>query len=72
MCSLGFHNCQSCGEEYKCDQPNSECPVYNHYETPCQKCEYWDEMARQEQQYDEDRAKERDEWIRDNGWDYET
>lgn len=70
MCSIGYHNCPTCSEEYKCNQPNSECPIINHYDGPCQKCEHWIDEERRERDK-EDRIKwERDEWIRENGWDY--
>ena len=66
MCRLGFHNCPTCGEEYKCDQPNSECPILNNYDGPCQKCEYWqEELERDEEAKYERMMWERDQWMQE-------
>ena len=70
MCELGFHNCPACQEEYKCDQPNSECPTMNHYDGPCNKCEYWIDESEREAEREEERNWQRAQWIKDHGWDY--
>lgn len=62
MCSMGFHNCPACGEEYKCDQNNSECPVKNGYDAACEKCEYWQNELERE---DYEKELERKEWERE-------
>jgi len=67
MCQLGFHNCPECGEEYKCDQPNSECPTLNGYNNPCEKCEYWAEESLRERDRDERRKWEQEQWEREYG-----
>jgi hypothetical protein len=65
MCRLAFHNCPACGEEYKCDQPNSECPVINNYDGPCEKCEWWLEEERKEQERYERMMWEREQYERE-------
>jgi hypothetical protein len=66
MCRIGYHNCPACEEEYKCDQFNSECPVLNGYNNPCDKCEWWAEEERKEQDKYErmmwEREREYGEW----------
>lgn len=72
MCELSFHHCPTCGEEYRCNQQNSECPVMNHYDGPCQKCDFWSEESRKDSER-EDRDKwERERWISEHGYDYEN
>lgn len=58
MCSLGYHVCPSCQEEYHCEQSNSECPVKNGYDTQCQKCDYWQEEIEREE-YEKDLERKR-------------
>lgn len=70
MCDIGFHNCPECGEEYKCRQSNSECPVKNNYDGPCEKCEWWMEEERKEHDRYQRMLEERQEWIREH-WRYE-
>lgn len=59
MCRLFTHTCPACGEEYRCDQNNSECPVLNGYEAVCSKCEYWSEELERE---DKEREWNRERW----------
>lgn len=66
MCEIGYHHCSVCQEEYKCDQLNSECPVMNHYETPCEKCEWWVEEERKDADKQERLKWERQEWEREH------
>jgi hypothetical protein len=70
MCKIGFHNCPACGEEYKCDQPNSECPVMNHYAAQCAKCDYWDEELHNDNERYAQMMREREEeygrWVKEN------
>lgn len=69
MCSIGYHICPDCQDEYKCDQPNSECPVLNNYNGPCARCEHWIDEHEREILKDERRRWEQDQWIRDHGFD---
>lgn len=71
MCELAYHNCPVCGEEYRCTQANSECPVMNHYDGPCAKCDFYEEQAREEHEKELEREWQQEEWIKDHGWDYE-
>jgi hypothetical protein len=65
MCKLAFHNCAECGEEYSCDQPNSECPVLHGYLGPCEKCEWWQEEShREEARYKRMMYERQDDWDR--------
>jgi hypothetical protein len=67
MCDLGFHICSACGEEYKCDQHNSECPVLDHDTTPCAKCEWWIGEEHKENERYQRMMQERKEWEREHG-----
>ena len=74
MCRIAYHNCPECGEEYKCDQPNSECPILAGYDNACEKCEYWTEEThreweREEERKQELREREYEDWKRDR-WDW--
>lgn len=62
MCRIAFHNCPDCGEEYKCEQGNSECPVLAGFDVPCAKCEYWTEEVHKEYERAEERKQELAEW----------
>lgn len=66
MCSLGYHECPSCGEQYHCDQPNSECQVKAGFDTPCEKCNYWsEEIAREDYEKDLERERWKREFLRE-------
>ena len=64
MCDLIWHTCVECGAEFKCDQRNSECPVFNGYDEHCYNCEYNEDGARQEEEAEARRVWEREEWER--------
>jgi hypothetical protein len=55
MCDIGYHHCPQCGDEINCELSNAECDRINHYEYPCDKCEYWDEENAKEMELDERR-----------------
>lgn len=64
MCSQQFHNCPACNEEYRCDQHDNEC----NSQDICAKCEYWIDEERKETERYERMMWERNEWIRENGY----
>lgn len=68
MCELAYHNCPTCHEEYRCDQHNTECPVYNGFDEVCGKCEHWIDEERRDMEREERLKYERDQWIEEYGW----
>lgn len=67
MCSLDFHICQHCGEEFRCDQKDSECGILNGYsDEPCAKCEWWIGEEHKENERYQRMMQEREEWERDH------
>lgn len=43
----------------------------NHYDGPCMKCEHWIDAEQREADKYERLLWEREQWIKDNGFDYE-
>ena len=68
MCEIGYHVCDTCQEEYRCKQPNSECAAFNEYPSTCDKCEFWAEEFYREQNKEERLKWERNEWEKQFGF----
>lgn len=69
MCSIGYHNCPTCGEEISCYQPDYECSVMNNLNYPCEKCEYWmEELHKEEERKATWEQEQRKRWAEEYGY----
>jgi hypothetical protein len=63
MCRIGYHYCCECGEEYRCEQSDTNCEALDHYDVPCAKCERWSTQLLREDAYATERRRQ---WIQEH------